>query len=200
MPKPFKDICRKLAGNSLTVSIKTGKHTEKGALLFTHEGVSGPAVLQTSLYWQESQQVSINFLPQTDVLSFLRAHKHIPAPFSKILAPLFPVKISKTLLGSLDMRATDAPKNVLLQAAHTLNEWTFCPTGTNGYTHAEATAGGIDTDQLDPVTLQCKSQPGLFIIGEAVDVTGRVGGLNLHWAWASAWAAAKALSSNEYSM
>ena len=192
-PKPFKEICRSLAGNSLDVIIRTGKHSEEGALLFTHEGISGPAVLQTSLYWQEGQNITLNFLPQTDALAFLRSHKNETALFSKILSPLIPVKISKALLGVLDVRAADAPKDTLLAAANTFNQFTFCPTGTAGYTHAEVTAGGIDTAQIDPITLQCKRLPGLFIIGEALDVTGRVGGLNLHWAWASARAAARAL-------
>lgn len=198
MPADFRAICRSLTGNSLPVSIRCGKHTETEQLLFTHRGISGPAVLQTSLYWKEGEPICINFLPQLDVLSFLREHKTQKNSFSKLLAPFLTEKIAKHLLADLDVRAADAPKQVLCQTAVRLNALTVVPTATAGYTHAEVTAGGIDTKQLLPQTLVCKNIPGLFVIGEAVDVTGRLGGYNLQWAWSSAWAAARALTEKAY--
>lgn len=193
LPKTIREEYAHLAGNSIFVTISLGKHTEEGPLLFTHEGISGPCVLQTSLYWQEGKEIVINFCPNTDIAQYLRAHKNTPAPFSKILSDLIPVKITKTLLGSLDVRATDAPRETLLAAAQRLNHFNLIPVSTAGYTHAEVTAGGIDPQELDSKTLQSKKISGLYCIGEAVDVTGRVGGYNLHWAWASGWAAAQSL-------
>lgn len=196
-PKPLRDTCAALAGRSLPVSIRVGKHREEGPLLFTHEGISGPAVLQSSLYWQEGQMLEINFLPGTEVLAFLRAHKQSPELFSRLLNEKLPAKISQALLGPLDQRAADASKEVLLAAAQCLNRWELHPAGTAGYTKAEVTAGGLDTASFYPGTLECKSIPGLFAVGEALDVTGRLGGYNLHWAWASAMAAARALAGRE---
>ena len=194
LDKPWRAKCALLAGNALAVQIRIQKHIEDGQLLFTHEGISGPAVLQTSLYWKEGDEVEIDFCPGVDVLVFLRAHKNNTCHLSKILQPILPVKICKTLLDNYDVRAADASKNQLLQAVNTLKHFRFIPQATTGYTHAEVTAGGIDTRLLDPRNLQCKSVEGLYFIGEAIDVTGRMGGYNLHWAWASALAAANNLS------
>ena len=194
MPKKFRDICCSLTGNSLPVRIQIGKHSQEGQLLFTHLGISGPVVLQSSLYWQEGQEISINFLPGTDVLSYLRTHKNKTASFSKLLTLFIPVKISKALLGELDIRISDAPKEVLRAVAQRLNQFYITPVSTSGYLHAEVTRGGVAGEELIPSTLECKKIPGLFVIGEAVDVTGRLGGFNLQWAWSSAIAAARMLS------
>lgn len=193
-PAPWRRICRELAGNSCPAQITAGKHVEEGQLLFTHDGVSGPVVLQTSLYWREGETVRVNFLPGTDAENFLRARKNETVRFSKLLRGLLPEKIAKTLLQELDARAADAPKETLLAAAARLNRFEFVPSGTGGYTRAEVTAGGVDAGEINPSTMQCKAIPGLFFIGEALDVTGRLGGYNLHWAWASAFCAAKALA------
>ncbi len=194
VPVPLRAACKKLAGNSCLARVSVGKHTEEGPLLFTHEGVSGPAVLQSSLYWHEGEEVCINFLPRLSWAQFLAQHKHAPAPLSKLLSAHLPVKITQTLLGPGDVRAADASKGLLRRAEHTLQAWRFIPAGTAGYTRAEVTAGGVDTTQINPHTLECKTQPGLFFIGEALDVTGRLGGYNLHWAWASAFCAAQELA------
>lgn len=193
-PDPWRRVCRALAGNTTAAEVTAGKRTEKGRLLFTHDGVSGPAVLQASLSWKEGESVRVNFLPGTDAREFLQKHKNEPALFSKILSPLIAPKIAKALLGELDARASDAPKDALAKAAARLNAFSFVPYGTGGYTRAEVTAGGVDVGQINPSTMQCKNIPGLFVIGEALDVTGRLGGYNLHWAWASAACAAKALA------
>lgn len=192
-PKPWRESCRQLAGNSLEALVSVGKHKEKGSLLFTHEGFSGPVILQTSLYWQEEQEIRINFMPSADVMAVLQQHKNEPVPFSKILSPYINARLCKTWLGPLDVRASDAKKETLLAVVRQLNQFSFIPSGTGGYTHAEATAGGIDCACFNPHTMECKNMAGLFAIGEALDVTGRLGGYNLHWAWASAAAAAQLL-------
>ena len=192
-PEPVRSVCRALAGNSLEAEVSVGKRTEKGALLFTHEGVSGPAVMQVSLYWQEGQSVCINLLPGKEAETLLRAHKNEPLLFSRILSPVLSPKIAKIWLKECDVRASDATNISLRAAAQKLNRFEFIPTQTTGFSRAEATAGGIDVRQIRPATMECKTVPGLFVIGEALDVTGRLGGYNLHWAWASAAAAAKEL-------
>jgi len=194
LDKSLRMLCKTLAGNSLPVKIHVGKHIEKGNLLFTHEGISGPAVLQTSLYWNEGEKIEVDFCPGTDVLNFLRTHKNSSHLFSKILADILPIKITKNLLGPLDVNMANATKSQLVQAGQQLQRFSCIPLSTAGYTRAEATAGGLAPDELYPHSLECRKIPGLYFIGEAVDVTGRVGGYNLNWAWASAVAAAKSLA------
>ncbi|HJD20173.1 MAG TPA: aminoacetone oxidase family FAD-binding enzyme [Candidatus Avelusimicrobium excrementipullorum] len=194
LPVPWRAVCRALAGNSLPAEISDGKRKERGMLLFTHEGISGPAVLQMSLYWKEGEKLRLNFLPDTDAEIYLKEHKNSPQAFSKILSPFISPKIAKAWLGELDVRAADAKKDILHAAARRLNAFEVIPSGTGGFTRAEVTAGGLDTAQFHAGTMECKTLPGLFVIGEALDVTGRLGGFNLHWAWASAAAAARSLA------
>lgn len=193
LPKNIRPSFALLAGNSTPVTVHTGKYSFNGSLLFTHEGVSGPAVLQTSLFWQPQEPVKIDFLPGTDALQFFYQHKNETRPISRVLAEKLPPKITKTLLGALDKPLCDISKNDLQSAAASLNHFTFIPQGTAGYTKAEVTAGGVDTAEINPHTFECKKVKGLYIIGELLDVTGRLGGFNLHWAWASAYACAQAL-------
>ena len=192
-PKQWRSLCRSLAGNSLPAEVRLAKHKEEGSLLFTHEGFSGPVILQSSLYWQEGEKVRINLLPSCNVADFLQKHKNETAVFSKILSSFINPRLCRTWLGPLDVKACEAKKETLQKAALHLNDFTFVPAATGGYTRAEVTAGGIDCGLFDPHTMQCKSVEGLFVIGEALDVTGRLGGYNLHWAWASAAAAGKCL-------
>ena len=192
-PTEWKTRCAPLTGNSLPVQISCDKFSYTGPLLFTHEGISGPAVLQASLFWKEGEKVTINFLPDTDVLAFLRRNKQSPALFSALLADKIPAKISKALLGNYNVPAANATTAELQQAAQNLNHFSFVPKGTAGWTKAEVTKGGVDCREINPSTMQCRRFAGLFIIGELLDVTGMVGGYNLQWAWSSGWAAAKAL-------
>lgn len=182
-----------LAGNSLPVHIQCGKFSYRGPLLFTHEGVSGPAVLQASLFWNERENITVNFLPDTDALAFLKEHKNSPKLFSSLLAEKISPKITKALLGEGDVSAANASAACLQHAAQRLNHFVFIPQSTCGWTKAEATRGGVDTKEINPSTMQCRRLPGLFITGELLDVTGMLGGYNLQWAWSSGWAAAKAL-------
>ena len=192
LPKPLRQQTLHLAGNSLPVAIKVGKFSTQGSLLFTHEGISGPAVLQASLFWR-GEPVEINFLPQVNATEFLRAHKNINKPFSSLLADKISPKIAKTLLGELDVCAANATHAQLLKAAERLNRFSVIPAHTAGLTKAEVTAGGVDVRQLHASTLECRQIAGLFIIGELLDVTGVVGGYNLQWAWSSGFCAAQAL-------
>ncbi len=192
LPKNWQAICQKLAGNSTLATVTTGKHTFTGQLLFTHEGISGPAVLPISLFWREGQPVTVNLLPALDVPVFLRQHKGQNRPLSALL-PLTG-HIAKTWLGPLDLPLSNAPKTTLEQITQRLSNATFIPQRTAGYTKAEVTAGGIDTREVNPTTFEVKKWPGLYTIGELLDVTGRLGGFNLHWAWASGYSAAMQLA------
>ncbi|WP_458401831.1 NAD(P)/FAD-dependent oxidoreductase [Candidatus Avelusimicrobium sp.] len=192
-PEPVRTICKMLAGNSLTAQVKVGKHLQTGQLLFTHDGFSGPVILQSSLFWQEGEKIFINFLPTINVETFLKENKNSPDLFSKILSSFLPVKFTKNWLAHSDVCAANAKKESLLEAAKKINCFEFIPSGTAGFTRAEVTAGGADCAAFNPSTFEHKKISGLFFIGEALDVAGRLGGYNLHWAWASAHACAKAL-------
>ncbi|MBR4682429.1 MAG: aminoacetone oxidase family FAD-binding enzyme [Elusimicrobiaceae bacterium] len=196
-PKELRDRFASLAGSSLPVIIRQGKHSFEDALLFTHEGISGPAVLQLSLFWQPDIPVEINFLPNQSVADIFQQHKNSSKTFVGVMNNFLPGKIARTLLAGCDAPLSNATRAQLQQAAHVLNHFQFTPASTSGYTKAEVTAGGIDTRELVPATLECRRIPGLFIIGELVDVTGNLGGFNLHWAWASAWLAAQALKKRD---
>ena len=192
-PKNLRVTFSPLAGNSTFCIAQTAHHAFKGSLLFTHEGVSGPVILQSSLFWTAQQPVQIDFLPGIDALSFLYQHKNDTRTIGRVLAEKLSPKISKSLLGSLDTPLCNISKRDLQAAAQLLNRFTFIPQGTAGYTKAEVTAGGVDTKEINPHTFECKKIKGLYIIGELLDVTGRLGGFNLHWAWASAHVCAQAL-------
>ena len=192
VPKELRARCKTLAGNSTLAQVSTGKHTFTEQLLFTHEGFSGPAVLPISLFCNEGEKVRMNLLPQTDALELFYAHKNTSKKMSAVV-PL-PGKMAAVWLGELDKPLANATKADLEAAAKQLTDFEFIPTATAGYTKAEVTAGGIDTRQINPSTFEVKTVPGLFVIGELLDVTGRLGGYNLHWAWASGYCAAQALA------
>ncbi len=190
-PKNLRPLCTQLSGNSLPVVIRQGKHIFEGQLLFTHDGISGPAVLQLSLFWQPNLPVEIDFLPYQNAAEILAAHKNSTHMLSSVFG--LPHKLAKTLLASCDGPLATATREHLRTAIQTLHHFSFIATSTAGYTKAEATAGGIDTREINPSTLEVRREPGLFVTGEALDVTGNLGGYNLHWAWASAFAAAQTL-------
>ncbi|MDO9199476.1 NAD(P)/FAD-dependent oxidoreductase [Rhodoferax sp.] len=194
-----------LAGLSLPVHIETGSKKEKMGfledLLFTHRGLSGPAVLQISSYWQTGTPIRLNLAPDTDVLQSLT---HAKASSRKLianeLASLVPSRLADTwvaqgaALGQNWQRPiNEATDKALAVLAEHLARWELTPTGTEGYKKAEVTAGGVDTRDLSSQTLESK-QPGLHFIGEVVDVTGWLGGYNFQWAWASGYACAQGLA------
>lgn len=189
-----------LAGLALPVQIETGRKKERMTfledLLFTHRGLSGPAVLQISSYWRAGEALTIDFAPGTDVAAALgeaksRSRKRI----ANELAALVPSRLADAWVGddpALQRPVNEAADKALAQLAERISRWAITPAGTEGYKKAEVTAGGVDTRDLSSQTLESK-QPGLFFIGEVVDVTGWLGGYNFQWAWASAHACANAL-------
>ena len=189
-----------LAGLALPVQIETGAKKERMVfledLLFTHRGLSGPAVLQISSYWREGAPLRIDFAPGTDIAAALgeaktRSRKRI----ANELATLVPSRLADAWVGddpALQRPVNEATDRSLAQLAERIARWQITPNGTEGYKKAEVTAGGVDTRDLSSQTLESK-QPGLHFIGETVDVTGWLGGYNFQWAWASANACAEAL-------
>ena len=193
-----------LAGASLPVQVATGSGKAAGRfdedLLFTHRGLSGPAVLQISSYWQPGQPLRLNLLPGDDVGDHLRQAKTASRrQLGNALAGLLPQRLADAWLARLDLDATrplpDVRDKDLQRLADSLARWEITPTGTEGWRKAEVTAGGVDTRELDSRSMASQRQPGLFFIGEVVDVTGWLGGYNFQWAWASAAACGQALHS-----
>jgi len=191
-----------LAGASLPVQVTTGSGKAAGRfdedLLFTHRGLSGPAILQISSFWQPGQPLRLDLLPGQDAADTLRTAKAATRrQLGNVLAGLLPQRLAEAWLARLDLDATRPLPEVrdkdLQRLAETLARWSITPDGTEGWRKAEVTAGGVDTRELDSRSMESRRQPGLFFIGEVVDVTGWLGGYNFQWAWASAAACAEAL-------
>ncbi|MCP5395354.1 MAG: NAD(P)/FAD-dependent oxidoreductase [Sphingomonadaceae bacterium] len=189
-------LFRELSGVSAPVDATAGKATFHEAALFTHRGLSGPAILQVSSYWKPGEPVLIDFLPGTPRDWLLEAKRSNPrATLKALLRESLSERLAATLaerLG-LEVELGNATDKALRKAEEQLRRWTFHPNGTEGFAKAEVTAGGISTTELSSQTMEAKKLPGLFAIGEAVDVTGWLGGYNFQWAWASGHAAGQAL-------
>jgi predicted Rossmann fold flavoprotein len=190
-----------LSGLSLPVRIETGTKKARGEfledLLFTHRGLSGPAVLQISSYWREGTPIRLNLAPDTDLPAALaRAKASSRKRIANELALLVPSRLADTWVQqepAWQRPIAEATDKALAQLAERLARWELTPTGTEGYRKAEVTLGGVDTRDLSSQTMESK-QPGLYFIGEVVDVTGWLGGYNFQWAWASGHACAQALA------
>jgi hypothetical protein len=187
-----------LAGIAIEVDIETGQKKARGQfredLLFTHRGLSGPAVLQISSFWREGATLMLNLLPGHDIAQALIEGKHsIRKNLGNWLAQLLPNRLAEGwLLANQfqpDARLADLPDKKLRQLGESLNRWTLTPNGSEGYRKAEVTLGGVDTKALSQQTMMVNAVPGLYFIGEAVDVTGWLGGYNFQWGWASGVAA-----------
>ncbi|CUH52897.1 BaiN/RdsA family NAD(P)/FAD-dependent oxidoreductase [Shimia marina] len=174
-----------------------GKAFEE-AMLFTHRGLSGPVMLQISSYWRESQPISINLFPDSDPFETLRARRQAQGRrnLTTELASLLPARLVDHLTEQMDLSGNlaDQSDSALRHLCDALQNWQMVPTGTEGYRTAEVTLGGIDTDMLSSKTMEAKAVKGLYAIGEAVDVTGWLGGFNFQWAWSSGWAAGQAIA------
>ena len=183
-----------LSGVATDVVAKCGKAAFREAALFTHRGLSGPAILQVSSYWQRGDDVRIDYLPDQPQGWLLEAKRAQPRAALRRVMPL-PERLSATLAQrvGIDGELGNQSDKVLRAAEDRLRNWQFTPNGSEGYAKAEVTAGGISTADLSSQTMAAKKLPGLYAIGEAVDVTGWLGGYNFQWAWASAHAAAMAL-------
>lgn len=189
-------LFRELSGVATEVVARCGNAAFREAALFTHRGLSGPAILQVSSYWRRGDAVAIDFLPDVGAVWLLRAKQAEPrATIRSLLRAALPARLADALAERLDLQGslanmTDA---ALRQAEQRLSGWQFIPTGSEGFAKAEVTVGGISTAELSSKTMEARRVPGLYVIGEAVDVTGWLGGYNFQWAWASGWAAAQAL-------
>jgi predicted Rossmann fold flavoprotein len=188
-----------LAGISLDCVMSCNKITFRENLLFTHVGISGPAALQASLHWAPGRTVEINLLPEQNFLSIALATKQSDpkTQLKKLLQRLFVHRFADLFCEVHIPEATRSLSNISIEELkkyHTaIHKWQIKPSSTVGYHKAEVTRGGVSTDQLSAKTMQSKLVPGLFFIGEVVDVTGWLGGYNFQWAWASGWSAAQAL-------
>ncbi len=187
------DISRRLAGVSIpcTASCDGANFTE--SLLFTHRGISGPAILQVSSHWREGGQVYLDLLPGLDLLAHLKTQQvaRPRAELGTILSGVLPKRFVDCVCGTLLPNRPMAQLSLkdLSAVVNLLKRWTLSPAGTEGYRTADVTLGGVDTAGLSSKTLSAREVPGLFFVGEALDVTGPLGGYNLHWAWASGYCA-----------
>jgi predicted Rossmann fold flavoprotein len=194
-PQEIQKKFKELAGISLAVSLTVGTRTIRDDILLTHYGLSGPALLTASLWWQENRELQINWLPGIDLKKVIESNRN--QKLRTLLGNFLPQRLAeiftedhRTALGNMNK----IKKNNLI---HRLTKFTFIPENRVGYSRAEVTRGGVAVRFLSSKTMEVKSCPGVYFIGEVVDVTGELGGYNLHWAWASAVAAAQAINAKK---
>ncbi len=189
-------LMQPLSGVATECIVKLGKTSFREAMLLTHRGLSGPAILQISSYWREGDTIALNLLPGTDAARFLLDAKASGAKSKpgNILSQVLPSRLAAALADAElpDRPIAEVTDRDLTRLGQKLNGWQVKPSGSEGYAKAEVTLGGVDTSYLSSQTMEAKSVPGLFVIGEAVDVTGWLGGYNFQWAWASGHAAGMA--------
>ncbi len=189
-------LFRSLSGVASEVVARAGKTSFREAALFTHRGLSGPAILQISSYWRHGEGVGIDFLPSLETGWLREAKRTRPrAGLRSVLGGVLPDRLADVLSDRLGLAGelANLPDRALETAERRLSDWRFQPNGTEGFAKAEVTVGGIATTGLSSQTMEARAVPGLYTIGEAVDVTGWLGGYNFQWAWASGWAAGQAL-------
>ncbi|MDT3606693.1 NAD(P)/FAD-dependent oxidoreductase [Cronobacter dublinensis] len=198
--KPLLEQIQTLSGVSVPAVVTADDGTVfRESILFTHRGLSGPAILQISSYWQPGEWVTINLLPDVDAGAFIDEQRaaHPNQSLKNTLAMLLPKRLVECLqsLGQLpDVTLKQLNSRQQQELLETLHGWRVQPNGTEGYRTAEVTLGGVDTHALSSRTMEARNVPGLYFIGEVVDVTGWLGGYNFQWAWSSAWACAQALA------
>ncbi|EOC1472074.1 NAD(P)/FAD-dependent oxidoreductase [Cronobacter turicensis] len=198
--KPLLEQIQTLSGVSVPAVVTADNGTVfRESILFTHRGLSGPAILQISSYWQPGEWVTVNLLPDTDAGAFIDEQRaaHPNQSLKNTLAMLLPKRLVECLqsLGQLpDVTLKQLNSRQQQELLETLHGWRVQPNGTEGYRTAEVTLGGVDTHELSSRTMEARNVPGLYFIGEVVDVTGWLGGYNFQWAWSSAWACARALA------
>ena len=191
------ELCRTLAGVSVDAIASCGRDSFRENILFTHRGLSGPAILQISSYWRDGYALSLNVAPSLDIESFLADRKltRPRAELKTVLAEVLPARLAHAFASAASSNVTIAnvPDRDLAELANRLRRWQLKPTGSEGWAKAEVTVAGIDTAALSSKTMEAREVPGLFAIGEAVDVTGWLGGYNFQWAWSSGWCAGNAV-------
>jgi len=187
------EFCKSLAGVSLNASVKVDKTIFNEGLIFTHRGISGPSILQISSYWKSGQPISINLLPghNMDIILKQRRNETPKQTLSNVLADYLPNKLALAICNKflINQKIADASNEILKKLSDFVNNWIVYPNGTEGYKTAEVTLGGIDTKEISSSTMECIKHPGLFFIGEVLDVTGHLGGHNFQWAWSSGFVA-----------
>ena len=189
-------LFREISGVSAPVVAKAGKASFPEAALFTHRGLSGPAILQASSYWKPGDTVTVDFLPDREPGWLLALKRESPrATLRTVLRERLPQRLADILAERIDIASElgNAPDKKLADAERRLSAWTFTPSGSEGYAKAEVTVGGIATSELSSKTMEARRVPSLYAVGEAVDVTGWLGGYNFQWAWASGVAAGEAI-------
>ena len=191
------ELCKALSGVSVDAIASCGRESFRENILFTHRGVSGPAILQISSYWREGETLSLNLAPSLDIENFLadRKRTRAKAELKTVLAEVLPTRLAHALAGAAvpDIPIANVPDRDLSELSNRLTRWQLKPSGSEGWPKAEVTVCGIDTSALSSKTMEARNVPGLFAIGEAVDVTGWIGGYNFQWAWSSGWCAGNAV-------
>ena len=186
-------ICKELTGLSVDAIVSFGKTLFQEGMLFTHRGLSGPSILQISSYWKLKQEIQINLSPDIDVYEFLIQKKSLNSKqdVQSAISEIIPKRLSQIICDNLNIsgKIIDISNKLLNKLSLFINSWQLNPIGTEGYRTAEVTLGGVDTREISSKTMMVVKQPGLFFIGEVVDVTGHLGGYNFQWAWSSGYVA-----------
>lgn len=184
-----------LSGVATQARVRHGRTAFEEALLFTHRGLGGPVILQISSYWREGDEIRVSLLPGQDAFALLRAARtdHAKQEPQTFLSGLLPRRLAKDIVDAQGVTGNlaDLSDAKLRTLADAINDWRIVPSGSEGYRTAEVTAGGVDTRELNSTTMEAKAVPGLYFIGEVVDVTGWLGGYNFQWAWSSGWCAGR---------
>lgn len=186
-----------LSGVAVQARVRHGRTAFEEALLFTHRGLSGPVILQISSYWREGDEIQVLLLPGQDAFALLRAAKadHARQEPQTFLSTLLPRRLAADIVDAQKCtgKLADLSDAKLRALADAINDWGIVPSGSEGYRTAEVTVGGVDTKGLNSATMEAKAVPGLYFIGEVVDVTGWLGGYNFQWAWSSGWCVGQAV-------
>ena len=188
-------MCKELTGLSVEAVVSFKKILFEEGMLFTHRGLSGPSVLQISSYWKLGEEIKINLSPKLDVIKFLgdRKNSNPKHDINTIVSEILPKRLAHIICNENNVSGNicELSNKILNKLSSSINAWAINPTGSEGYRTAEVTLGGIDTDEISSKTMMSKKHPGLFFIGEVVDVTGHLGGYNFQWAWSSGYVAGR---------
>lgn len=196
VPLTFADRFAPISGTALPIAAEAGGARFEEAMLFTHRGLSGPAILQISSFWTEGRDITLDLDPRGLIAPALKAQRQTAGRIAvtKALSQHIPAKALAEVVPEMNGNVADLSDTAIEALSHALRHWTLRPTGSEGYRTAEVMLGGVDTNGLNARTMEAKTTPGLYVIGEAVDVTGWLGGYNFQWAWSSGWAAGTAIS------
>ena len=197
VPLTFKDeilsLCNELSGLSLNANISQGNISFEEGMLFTHRGLSGPSILQLSSYWSQGDSININLCPRDNIGEILQDKKNTKPKQNiiSILCEYLPKRLAMIICdkNKFEGNISELSKQSLDKINNIINSWRVTPKGSEGYRTAEVTRGGVDTDEISSKTMMCRNHPGLFFIGEVMDVTGHLGGYNFQWAWSSGFVA-----------